>query len=95
MSSIDLGMLRNGVGRSVAGALGSTDAPLRVVLVQGEALRLPRSRTSIRVLAGSAWITQSGEDRFLKAGEAMTARADSDCAVVSGLGSQPLMLELR
>lgn len=95
MSTIDFGLLLNGVGRRAAGAAGSDDAPLRVVLVQGEALRLPRSRTSIHVLAGSAWITQRGEDRFLMAGEAMTAAAGADRAVVSALGAQPLLLEVR
>jgi len=95
MSTIEIGLLLNGVGRRAAGSAESTDAPLRVVLVEGEALRLPRSRTSIRVLAGSAWITQRGEDRFLMAGEAMTATAGPDRAVVSALGAQPLLLEVR
>jgi len=95
MSTIDIGLLLNGVGRRAEGSSESADAPLRVVLVQGEALRLPRSRTSIRVLAGSAWITQCGEDRFLTAGEAMTAAAGADRAVVSALGAQPLLLEVR
>jgi len=95
MSTIEIGLLLNGVGRQSAGSAESTVAPLRVVLVEGEVLRLPRSRASIRVLAGSAWITQRGEDRFLKAGEAMTAAAGADCAVVSALGGQPLLLEVR
>jgi hypothetical protein len=95
MSTIDLGMLLNGAGRPSAGAFGHTDAPLRVVLVQGEVLRLPRSRTSVRALAGRAWITRCGEDILLEAGQAMTATADSDCVVVSALGSQPLLLEVR
>jgi hypothetical protein len=95
MSTIDIALLLNGVGPRAAGSSQSTDAPLRVVLVEGEALRLPRSRASIRVLAGSAWITQRGDDRFLKAGEAMTAAAGADCAVVSALGTQPLLLEVR
>ena len=100
MSTIDLGLLLNGMDRRAAGTSGaagaaSADAPLRVVLVQGETLRLPRSRSSIRALAGSAWITQCGEDRVLMAGEAMTAAAGPDRAVVSSLGAQPLLLEVR
>lgn len=95
MSTIDFGLILDGVGRRAAGSAGNAEAPLRVVLVQGEALRLPRSRTSIRVLAGSAWITQCGEDLFLRAGQAMTAAAGADCAVVSALGVQPLLLEVR
>ncbi len=95
MSTIDFGLLLEGVDRRAAGTVGSADAPLRVVLVQGEALRLPRSRPSIRVLAGSAWITQCGEDRVLMAGEGMTAAVCADRAVVSALGAQPLLLEVR
>jgi hypothetical protein len=94
MSTIDFGLILDGVDRRTAGS-ATAEAPLRVVLVQGEALRLPRSRTSIRVLAGSAWITQRGEDRVLAAGEAMTAAAGADCVVVSALGAQPLLLEVR
>lgn len=92
MSTIDFALLLNGVDHS---ANLPAVSPLRLVLVQGEALRLPRSRTSIRVLAGSAWITQDGEDRFLLPGEAMTAAAGRDGVVISALGARPLLLEMR
>ncbi len=97
MSTVDIALLLNGMDRRAAGtaAAASADAPLRVVLVEGETLRLPRSRSSIRVMAGSAWITQCGQDRVLTAGQAMTAAAGPDRAVVSALGAQPLLLEVR
>jgi len=95
MSTIDIGLLLEGMDRRPAGSIDTADAPLRVVLVQGEALRLPASRTSVRVLSGTAWVTQAGKDNVLVAGQAMTAAAGADCAVVSALGTLPLLLEVR
>ncbi len=98
MSTIDLGLLLNGLDRRARRASGSADsaeAPLRVVLMEGEALRLPASRTRVAVLTGTAWVTQSGEDRILMAGETLTAAANADCAVVSALGNVPLLIEVR
>jgi hypothetical protein len=92
MSTIDIGLLLNGMDRRAADA---ADSPLRVVLVQGEALRLPASRARVSVLAGTAWITQGGRDRILPAGEGMTAASGADCLVASALGTQPLLLEVR
>jgi len=99
MSTVDLGLLLNGMDRARAAGLrdssDSAEAPLRVVLVQGEALRLPSSRGRVSVLTGTAWITQGGQDRILVAGQAMTAAAGGDCVVVSALGTLPLLLEVR
>ena len=55
MSTLDLSLFMNGVGR---GAARPADSALRMVLVEGEALRLPLSRMRVRVLSGTAWITQ-------------------------------------
>lgn len=98
MSTIDIGLLLNGMDRRAAGSADASDsarAPLRVVLVQGETLRLPSFDATVRVLTGTAWITHGGKDRVLPAGQAMTAAAAADCAVVSALGTVPLLLEVR
>jgi hypothetical protein len=98
MSTIDLGLLLNGLdrrARRTAGSADSSPAPLRVVLMEGEALRLPVARTRVTVLTGTAWITQCGMDKILAAGEGMTSAAGADCAVVSALGTVPLLLEVR
>ena len=100
MSTIDLGLVLNGMDRRArpAGSQGSSDsapAPLRVVLVQGEALRLPYARANLSVLTGTAWVTQCGEDQVLQAGQAMTAASCTDRAVVSALGTLPLVVEVR
>jgi len=99
MSTIDLGLLLNGMDRRARSAgsrecAGSAESPLRVVLMQGEALRLPLPRASLSVLSGTAWVTQGGQDRVLHSGECMTA-GGTDRAVLSALGTVPLLLEVR
>ena len=91
MSTIDFALVLNGLDRGVA---RSPDSPLRVVLVEGEALRLPRTCLRLRVLSGTAWVSQDGADVFVQA-EGTFAPCGSDAAVVSPLGALPLLLEIR
>jgi hypothetical protein len=92
MSTIDLSLFMNGVPR---GTTRPADSALRMVLVEGEALRLPLSRLRVRVLSGTAWITQKGEDTLLQAGEAFNLSAAADRAVISPIGNVPLLFEMR
>jgi hypothetical protein len=92
MSTIDLSLLLTGGERTAP--IGAGPTPLRVVLLPGELLRVPRAGTSIRVLSGTAWITRAGTDLVLSQGEARTLDA-RDRAVISGLGSLPLLVEVR
>jgi hypothetical protein len=96
MSTLDLSLLLNGVERGTArGALRPAQSPLRMVLVEGEALRLPLSPMKVSVLSGTAWITQGGTDTLLKAGGCFDLSAAADRAVVSALGTVPLLFEMR
>ncbi|MGA2642883.1 MAG: hypothetical protein ABSG21_18480 [Spirochaetia bacterium] len=92
MSTLDLTLLLNGVDR---GAVDPARASLRMVLVQGEALRLPGSRMRVSVLSGTAWITQTGRDTLLPSGAFFELSAASDRAVISSIGSLPLCFEMR
>jgi len=92
MSTLDLTLLLNGVDR---GAVGPARAPLRMVLVEGEALRLPLSLKRISVLSGTAWISQAGRDTLLKSGAFVELSAASDRAVISAIGIVPLCFEMR
>jgi hypothetical protein len=92
MSTIDVGLLLNGVPR---GAVGGSNSPLRVVLVEGEALRLPRKSAVMRVLSGTAWVSQAGLDTLVQAGERFAPADGADPAVISPLGRVPLLLEMR
>jgi hypothetical protein len=92
MSTIDVGVLLNGVGRA---ATRCAEPPLRVVLMEGEALKLPRGSTSLRVLSGTAWVSHAGQDLFVPAGQRFRAAHGTDSAVVSALGGVPLLVEMR
>jgi hypothetical protein len=96
MSTLDLSLLLNGVDRGVVrGALRPAQSPLRMVLVEGEALRLPLSPLSVSVLSGTAWITQTGTDTLLKAGACFDLSAAADQAVISAIGTVPLLFEMK
>jgi hypothetical protein len=92
MSTLDLSILLTGSERNAL--IGAGPTPLRIVLLPGEVLRMPRSRASLRVLSGAAWMTRAGMDMVLSAGEQTTVPASRDAAVISGLGALPLMVEV-
>jgi hypothetical protein len=92
MSTIDGSLLLSGIAPR---ARGASPSPLRVVLVQGEALRLPRSTAALAVLSGTAWVSQAGRESVLQAGEQFLPADGRDAVVVSALGSLPLLLEMR
>ena len=92
MSTLDISLLMNGVPR---GAIRPADSTLRMVLVEGEALRLPLSSLRVSVLSGTAWVTQQGEDKLLQPGESFALSAAADRAVISPIGTVPLLFEMR
>jgi hypothetical protein len=91
MSTVDLTMLLDGLDR---GAAKPADTPLRMVLVEGEALRLPLSRMRVRILSGTAWVTQSGRDLLLEAGSSFDFSTGPDRAVISPIGTLPIFFEM-
>lgn len=101
MSTLDISLLMNGVPRG-AGRPADPNATeyrggstLRMVLVEGEALRLPLSRLRVSVLSGTAWVTQAGGDTLLQPGESFDLSAAADRAVISPIGTVPLLFEMR
>jgi hypothetical protein len=92
MSTLDISLLMNGVAR---GAARPADSTLRMVLVEGEALRLPLSRLRVSVLSGTAWVTQAGGDTLLQPGESFDLSPAADRAVISPIGTVPLLFEMR
>ncbi len=92
MSTLDLSLLYAGAERNAI--IGTGPTPLRLVLLPGEALGMPRGKARLRVLSGTAWITRSGMDIALGAGESLGVTPSRDSAVISGLGGQPLLVEL-
>lgn len=67
---------------------------LRLVLYKGEVYRLPATSQGIRVLSGVAWVTVTGEDRFLLSNEQASLRLNNEIALVSALDRTPLVLEV-
>ena len=89
MSSIDMSLLFEGVARGVP-----ADAPLRIVLLPGEALRIPRARPTIRVLSGTAWLTSEGKDIILCRGQCLAVATTNEAPVISGIGSEAVLFEV-
>jgi hypothetical protein len=96
MSTLDISLLMNGAERRTdRGAARTAQPALRVVLVEGETLRLPLSCMRISVLSGMAWITQDGTDTLLQGGAALDLSAAGDQAVISAIGKGPLFFEVH
>ena len=93
MSTMDLTFL---LGQAERNAVRGTEAaPLRILLVAGEAVTLPPRSSRVRVLAGSAWLTCRGSDVILAAGQSAVLGPGRQCSVVSSVGGQPVLLEVR
>ena len=73
----------------------SRDRQLRLVLCAGELHRMRPPHTHVRVVFGTAYVSQGGRDIIVAAGECMTIDDAADAALISGLGKQPLIVELH
>jgi hypothetical protein len=71
----------------------ASGCPLRIALLPGELLRVPRERRTLRVLGGRAWVSHHGEDYALRTGETLCLEPDPHGALVSAEG-RPLFLEI-
>jgi hypothetical protein len=68
---------------------------LRLALVRGELLRVPRTARRLRVLSGTAWVSLEREDAVLGRGESLVLpRGSRYEAVVSASGGDALFFEL-
>ena len=92
MSTVDLSLFLPADGRIPAAA---EPAPLRLVLLPGEVVRVPRGRRALRSIAGTAWVTAGGTDIVLAPGDERMLAGCPDGVVVGSLGMQPLLLEVR
>lgn len=74
---------------------GEVSNVMRVMLLRRETYRVAQGYRELRVRSGRAWITMNGHDHVLKRGEEIALQSTGDGAVVSPLGSAPLVIELR
>jgi hypothetical protein len=104
MSSINTSALFQGVARGTKSADyrgADAAAPLRIVLLPGEVLRIPRTRVTVKVLSGTAWLTSEGKDIILCKGECsdcgehcQSMAIANEAPVISGLGTQAVLFEV-
>ena len=66
----------------------------RVVIYPDELYRVPASYRQVRVVAGTAYVTQAAQDRVVGAGHEVTLERRGDFALVSPLRSQQVVVEL-
>ncbi len=72
------------------------NAPRRIWLENGAVHRLTvQTRTYLRVLRGTAWITHDGQDIIVQAGQDTLLAASPFNTLVSALGDSPLIFEAR
>ena len=70
-------------------------APIRQVTIQhGEVYPVASGYHTLRMISGKAWLTQSGEDYVLEAGQLLLVDAQYSGALVSALGQQSVTFEL-
>jgi hypothetical protein len=85
-----MSLLFQGVARGTPAA-----SPLRFVLLPGEVLRIPSTRSTIRVISGTAWLTSEGEDIILCNGQCLSVATPREPPVISGIGSAAVLFEVR
>jgi hypothetical protein len=73
----------------------STPSPLmRLMLTKREAFRVPAGYRRLRVRFGRAWVTLAGQDLTLERGQVIRLNSRAGRAVVSTVGSLPVVVEL-
>jgi hypothetical protein len=92
MSSADISVIFQNAAKGVA-AKGSRPV-LRIALLPGELLRIPRARTHMHVLSGTAWISESGRDVVADRGTCVGLSRSRHPVLVSGVRTQPLLFEI-
>jgi hypothetical protein len=67
-----------------------TPSALRMVLIKGEAHRLPTD-SRVHVIIGQAWVSSDGRDTILQDGDMLAVGSN---AVISALDDRPLIFEM-
>ncbi len=68
---------------------------LRLALLKGELIRVPKPAHCVSVLSGTAWVSYGGADYLLCRGESMPIGAElRDPALLSAVGGSDLFVQL-
>ena len=92
MSSVDISMVFQTAARGIAAT--ESRRVLRIALLPGELLRVPRSRGHLHVLSGTAWISNNARDVVADQGSCVGLTRSRSPALVSGVGGAPLLFEI-
>lgn len=69
--------------------------PLLITLNRHQSFRIPQSVDELQVLSGDAWMTVAGRDIILTKQQIASIPYSKDGAIISSIGQQPLVFELR
>lgn len=68
---------------------------LRITLLPGELLRIPKRTAHVRIISGNAWISAGGSDTILRPGERYSrSKRLRRPVIVVAMGSDKLFFEL-
>jgi hypothetical protein len=68
---------------------------MQIRLERDEVYRLPEKRQVICVVAGAAWISLDNLDLLVDTGEQVVVKPGKTPALISAIGTPPLVYELR
>jgi hypothetical protein len=66
-----------------------------IELNRGQAHSIGRKARFVRVISGVAWVTLGGKDFILADGEEMALQSGRPRAVITAVGEQPIIYEVR
>jgi hypothetical protein len=88
-------MANNSAIGTINALLGKREATSEMIILgKGDLYRLQSAPHAIRVLSGTAWVTQDFSDVILKKGEQSLLTAGKYDILVSAIGSSPLVMEI-
>ena len=85
---------RRAIGRIGRNGVGANKASIHC-LKDGQPFSVERRNQVLRVLSGKAWLTFDGKDFVLERGQKLRLSPGRDRAVISGLGSESLLFDMR
>ncbi|HET7838713.1 MAG TPA: hypothetical protein VFL04_03055 [Rectinemataceae bacterium] len=68
---------------------------LRIVLLPGELISVPRKESMLRVVSGRAWASYDGKDYDLGPGATLELETRSDSALIQAMEAEALVFEVR
>jgi hypothetical protein len=95
MSTATISIAFDDFARSFHGGIAREPmTALRLALLYGEQLRIPRSFERLRIVSGKSWVTFGGRDFTLLRGESLAISKAHGGAIISAVGGESLLFEV-